>query len=115
MTIFEHIKAYARISMMIKCCMFCVIVASRYNSQISMTSHNTPRLTPAGTPKIKSTAVSPRSYSVAGSPKGSGFASPSKYKVENKSTLSWYSSSQLSSAAGSPPKSRPLPGNEDFF
>ncbi|KAL9663981.1 hypothetical protein QQ045_019376 [Rhodiola kirilowii] len=83
---------------------------SRYNSQTSMTPYISPRLTPAATPKIISTAGSPRSYSVAGSPKASGLNSPTKYKVENRSNLSWYSSSQLSSAASSPPKSRPNPG-----
>ncbi|CAM8881790.1 unnamed protein product [Rhodiola kirilowii] len=86
------------------------VQGSRYNSQISMTPYISPRLTPAASPKIISTAGSPRSYSVAGSPKASGFNSPTKYKVENRSNLSWYSSSQLSSAASSPPKSRPNPG-----
>ncbi|CAM8877067.1 unnamed protein product [Rhodiola kirilowii] len=86
------------------------VQGSRYNSQTSMTPYISPRLTPAATPKIISTAGSPRSYSVAGSPKASGLNSPTKYKVENRSNLSWYSSSQLSSAASSPPKSRPNPG-----
>ncbi|KAL9674727.1 hypothetical protein QQ045_002926 [Rhodiola kirilowii] len=75
-----------------------------------MTPYISPRLTPAATPKIISTAGSPRSYSVAGSPKASSFNSPTKYKVENRSNISWYSSSQLSSVASSP-KSRPNPGD----
>ncbi|XP_074286661.1 uncharacterized protein At4g15545 [Silene latifolia] len=72
----------------------------------------TPRLTPTGTPKIISTAVSPRSYSTVGSPqKNSGATTPTNLQYDGRSSLSsWYPSSQQSSAANSPPRVRALPG-----
>ncbi|KAK7405425.1 hypothetical protein VNO78_06705 [Psophocarpus tetragonolobus] len=87
--------------------------ASRYSGQrFSLTPYITPRLTPTGTPKVISTAGSPRGYSAAGSPnKTSGATSPTKLPYEGRTSLSsWYSSSQQSSAANSPPRGRPLPG-----
>ncbi|KAJ1398824.1 hypothetical protein SESBI_30812 [Sesbania bispinosa] len=87
--------------------------ASRYSGQrFSLTPYITPRLTPTGTPKVISTAGSPRGYSAAGSPKKtSGATSPTKLPYDGRSSLSsWYSSSQQSSAANSPPRGRSLPG-----
>ncbi|XP_020206615.1 uncharacterized protein At4g15545 isoform X2 [Cajanus cajan] len=87
--------------------------ASRYSGQrFSLTPYITPRLTPSGTPKVISTAGSPRGYSAAGSPKKtSGSTSPTKLPYEGRTSLSsWYSSSQQSSAANSPPRGRSLPG-----
>ncbi|KAK9275603.1 hypothetical protein L1049_022870 [Liquidambar formosana] len=86
--------------------------ASRHAGQrFSMTPYITPRLTPTGTPKVISTAGSPRGYSVAGSPqKTSGTTSPTKSQFEGRSALlSWYPTSQQSSAASSPPRGRPHP------
>uniref|UniRef100_A0A5B7AG46 At4g15545-like C-terminal domain-containing protein n=1 Tax=Davidia involucrata TaxID=16924 RepID=A0A5B7AG46_DAVIN len=79
--------------------------------RFSMTPYITPRLTPTGTPKIISTSGSPRRYPAAGSPpKTSGTTSPTKIQYEGQSTLSsWYSSSQQSSAANSPPRGHPVP------
>ncbi|XP_051129122.1 uncharacterized protein At4g15545 isoform X2 [Andrographis paniculata] len=77
--------------------------------KFSITPYITPRLTPTGTPKITSASVSPRRYSVATSPKlTSGATSPTRNDGRG-SLSSWYSSSQQSSAANSPPKGRPLP------
>ncbi|XP_031382965.1 uncharacterized protein At4g15545-like isoform X2 [Punica granatum] len=77
--------------------------------KFSITPYITPRLTPTGTPKIISTAGSPRRYSSAGSPqRTSGAASP--IKSGGNVMSSWYSSSQQSSAANSPPRGRSLPG-----
>ncbi|CAJ1978418.1 unnamed protein product [Sphenostylis stenocarpa] len=87
--------------------------ASRYSGQrFSLTPYITPRLTPTGTPKVISTAGSPRGYSAAGSPKNtSGATSPTKLPYDGRGSLSsWYSSSQQSSAANSPPRGRSLPG-----
>lgn len=87
--------------------------ASRYSGQrFSLTPYITPRLTPTGTPKVISTAESPRGYSAAGSPKKtSGATSPTKLPYEARSSLSaWYPSSQQSSAANSPPRGRSIPG-----
>ncbi|XP_015954059.1 uncharacterized protein At4g15545 [Arachis duranensis] len=98
--------------------------ASRYSGQrFSLTPYITPRLTPTGTPKVISTTESPRGYSAAGSPKKtSGTISPTKLPYEARSSLSaWYSSSQQSSAANSPPRGRSVPGRtpkidgKDFF
>ncbi|KAG5016571.1 hypothetical protein JHK82_022221 [Glycine max] len=86
--------------------------ASRYSGQrFSLTPYITPRLTPTGTPKVISTAGSPREYSAAGSPKKtSGATSPTKLPYDGRTSLSsWYSSSQQSSAANSPPRGRSLP------
>uniref|UniRef100_M1ASG3 Uncharacterized protein n=1 Tax=Solanum tuberosum TaxID=4113 RepID=M1ASG3_SOLTU len=78
-----------------------------------MSPYITPRLTPTGTPKIISTSVSPRRYSVAGSPQRmSGANSPTNSQYEGRGSMSsFFPSSQQSSAANSPPKSRPLPGS----
>ncbi|KAB1216945.1 hypothetical protein CJ030_MR4G016042 [Morella rubra] len=87
--------------------------ASRNAAQrFSITPYITPRLTPTGTPKVISTSVSPRGYSAVGSPKRtSGTMSPTKLPSEGRTILpSWYSSSQQSSAANSPPRVRPHPG-----
>ncbi|GMH13379.1 hypothetical protein Nepgr_015220 [Nepenthes gracilis] len=71
----------------------------------------TPRLTPSGTPNIISANVSPRAFSTAGSPKNSGAITPTKSQHEGRTALSsWYPSSQQSSAANSPPRTRALPG-----
>ncbi|GAB2276452.1 hypothetical protein Dimus_011177 [Dionaea muscipula] len=71
----------------------------------------TPRLTPSGTPTIASANVSPRALSVAGSPRKSGATTPTKSQYDGRTALtSWYPSSQQSSAANSPPRSRALPG-----
>lgn len=86
---------------------------SRNTAQrFSLTPYITPRLTPTGTPKVISTSVSPRGYSVAGSPKRtSGTMSPTKTQNDGRISLSsWYPSSQQSSAANSPPRGRSLPG-----
>ncbi|OIV99043.1 hypothetical protein TanjilG_32302 [Lupinus angustifolius] len=87
--------------------------ASRYSGQrFSLTPYLTPRLTPTGTPKVISTAGSPRGYSAATSPrKNSGATSPTKLSYDGRSSISsWYSSSQQSSAANSPPRGPALPG-----
>ncbi|CAB4307442.1 unnamed protein product [Prunus armeniaca] len=80
--------------------------------RFSVTPYITPRLTPTGTPKIISTSGSPRGYSAISSPlQSSGATSPTKPHYEGRTSLSsWYSSSQQSSAANSPPRGRPLPG-----
>lgn len=90
--------------------------------RFSMTPYITPRLTPTGTPKIISTSVSPRRYSVAGSPqRTSGANSPTNSQYEGRGSMSsFFPSSQQSSAANSPPKARPLPGQtridgKEFF
>lgn len=72
----------------------------------------TPRLTPNVTPKIISSSSSPRGLSTAVSPKvKSGTTSPTKPRIDGKNILSpWYPSSQQSSAANSPPRSRNMPG-----
>lgn len=79
--------------------------------RFSLTPYITPRLTPTGTPKIYSTSVSPGNYSAAGSPQRTSAAtSPSKQRNEGRASFSsWYSSSQQSSAANSPPRGRALP------
>ncbi|XP_061374519.1 uncharacterized protein At4g15545 isoform X2 [Gastrolobium bilobum] len=85
----------------------------KYSGQrFSLTPYITPRLTPTGTPKVISTTGSPRGYSAAGSPKKtSGAVSPTKLPYEGRPSLSsWYSSSQQSSAANSPPRGQSLPG-----
>lgn len=70
--------------------------------------HITPRLTPTGTPKTASASVSPKAYSAVGSPQmTSGATTPKGYEGNN---ALWYSSSQQSSAANSPPRARKLPG-----
>ncbi|KAL5061658.1 hypothetical protein RYX36_023395 [Vicia faba] len=88
--------------------------ASRYSGQkFSLTPYITPRLTPTATPKVISTAGSPRRYSAAVSPnQTSGATSPSKASsYDGRSSLSsWYPSSQQSSAANSPPRGRSIPG-----
>ncbi|CAL0333675.1 unnamed protein product [Lupinus luteus] len=87
--------------------------ASRYAGQrFSLTPYITPRLTPTGTPKVISTAGSPRGYSAATSPrKTSGTTSPTKLSYDGRSSISsWYSSSQQSSAANSPPRGQSHPG-----
>lgn len=93
--------------------LFWGLTASRYSGQrFSLTPYITPRLTPTGTPKVISTTESPRGYSAAGSPKKtSGATSPTK--IPQSSLSVWYSSSQQSSAANSPPRGRPIPGLED--
>ncbi|KAF6150258.1 hypothetical protein GIB67_017158 [Kingdonia uniflora] len=79
--------------------------------RFSMTPYITPRLTPTETPKVISLGGSPRGYSAAGSPKmTSGATSPTKHQYEGRTAFSsWYSQSQQSSAASSPPRGRPLP------
>ncbi|KAM6570451.1 hypothetical protein CsatB_018436 [Cannabis sativa] len=86
--------------------------ARNSGNRFSMTSYITPRLTPTGTPKIISTTGSPRGYSAVTSPhQTSGATSPTKLPYDSRSSLSsWYPSSQQSSAANSPPRSRGLPG-----
>ncbi|KAK6934801.1 hypothetical protein RJ641_034956 [Dillenia turbinata] len=87
--------------------------ASMYTGQrFSITPYITPRLTPTGTPKAISTTGSPRAYSTAGSPqRSSGHTSPMKHQYDGQGSLSsWYPSSQRSSAANSPPRTRSLPG-----
>ncbi|KAH9646354.1 hypothetical protein KPL70_024850 [Citrus sinensis] len=87
--------------------------------RFSLTPYITPRLTPTGTPKVISTSVSPRGYSVAGSPKRtSGTMSPTKTQNDGRISLSsWYPSSQQSSAANSPPRGRRTPriDGKEFF
>ncbi|GAV64121.1 hypothetical protein CFOL_v3_07639 [Cephalotus follicularis] len=88
--------------------------ASRNAGQrFSLTPYITPRLTPTGTPKIISTIGSPRGYSAAGSPqRTSGKTSPTIYQYDGRTVLSsWYTSSQQSSAANSPPRGRSLPAH----
>ncbi|KAE9617091.1 hypothetical protein Lalb_Chr03g0031741 [Lupinus albus] len=87
--------------------------ASKYAGQsFSLTPYITPRLTPSGTPKVVSTVGSPRGYSAATSPsKTSRATSPTKLSYDGGSSISsWYSSSQQSSVANSPPRGRSLPG-----
>ncbi|XP_022986005.1 uncharacterized protein At4g15545-like [Cucurbita maxima] len=74
--------------------------------------HITPRFTPSATPKTTSKSVSPRGYSSVASPQiTSGSTSPTKLSYDGRIALSpWYPSSQQSSAASSPPRSRPLAG-----
>uniref|UniRef100_A0A1D1YX28 Phenylalanine--tRNA ligase beta subunit n=1 Tax=Anthurium amnicola TaxID=1678845 RepID=A0A1D1YX28_9ARAE len=80
--------------------------------KFSMTPYISPRFTPTATPKVASTGGSPGGLSAAGSPKMlSGATSPTKPRIEGQTALSpWYPSSQLSSAASSPPRGRSLPG-----
>lgn len=77
----------------------------------------TPRLTPSATPKIISTSVSPRGYSTVASPQiTSGSTSPTKPSYDGRIALSpWYPSSQQSSAASSPPRSRQLAGKRKCY
>lgn len=84
--------------------------------RFSITPYITPRLTPTGTPKIISASVSPRGYSVVGSPQQvSGTNSPTKVSYDGRTSLSsWYPSSQQSSAANSPPRGRSLPGLDEL-
>lgn len=92
-----------------------MFTALRHAGQrFSLTPYITPRLTPTGTPKIMSTGGSPRGYSAIGSPqKTSGQTSPTKSQYEGKAiSSSWYPSSQQSSAANSPPRGRPLSGQQ---
>ncbi|XP_059283329.1 uncharacterized protein At4g15545-like [Lycium ferocissimum] len=86
--------------------------SKRAVQRFSMTPYITPRLTPTGTPKIISTSVSPRRYSVAASPqRTSGANSPTNFQYDGRGSMSsYFPSSQQSSAANSPPKARPLPG-----
>lgn len=96
--------------------LFLCPIASKYSGQkFSLTPYITPRLTPSGTPKVISTAGSPRGYSAAVSPNNtSRSTSPSKLPYDGRSSVSsWYSSSQQSSAANSPPRGRSVPGLED--
>ncbi|CAN1157919.1 Uncharacterized protein At4g15545 [Linum perenne] len=86
--------------------------APKYGGQrFSITPYITPRLTPTATPKIISASVSPRGYSAAVSPRRtSGVVSPTKSQYEGQTGFSpWYSSSQQSSAANSPPHGRSMP------
>lgn len=86
-------------------------VSKQAGQKFSLTPYITPRLTPTGTPKVSSTSVSPRRYSAATSPqKTSGTTSPIGNYEGKGSYSSWYTSSQQSSAANSPPRGRPLPG-----
>ncbi|KAF3666828.1 putative myb-related protein Zm1-like [Capsicum annuum] len=97
--------------------------SKRALQRFSMTpNYITPRLTPTGTPKIVSTSVSPRRYSVAESPQRiSGANSPTSRQYDGRGSMSsFFPSSQQSSAANSPPKGRPLPGQtridgKEFF
>lgn len=77
--------------------------ASKQGAQkFSITPYITPRISPSGTPKIASKTVSPIRHS--------GATSPIKTQYEERSSVSsWYSSSQHSSAANSPPRGRPIP------
>ncbi|KAL3851040.1 hypothetical protein ACJIZ3_012922 [Penstemon smallii] len=85
-------------------------VSKQSDQRFSMTPYITPRLTPSETPKAISASVSPRKYSAVGSPqRPSGATSPSTQYEGRGSLSSWYSSSQQSSAANSPPRGRPLP------
>ncbi|KAF7834632.1 Cyclin-T1-5 [Senna tora] len=79
-------------------------IGSKYaGNRFSITPYITPRLTPQGTPKVISTAGSPK--------KTSGATSPRRLPYEGRQSLSsWYPSSQQSSAANSPPRSRSLSG-----
>ncbi|CAN0901964.1 Uncharacterized protein At4g15545 [Linum grandiflorum] len=84
----------------------------KYGGQrFSITPYITPRLTPSATPKIISASVSPRGYSAAVSPRRtSSVTSPTKSQYEGQTGFSpWYSSSQQSSAANSPPNGRSMP------
>ncbi|KAM7252047.1 hypothetical protein ACFE04_023930 [Oxalis oulophora] len=87
-------------------------VSGKTGLSYSMTpSYITPRLTPSATPKVISTSVSPRNYSAAGSPqRTSGVTSPNKYHYGTNVLTPWYPSSQRSSAANSPPRTRSMPG-----
>ncbi|KAJ4754596.1 interactor of constitutive active ROPs protein [Rhynchospora pubera] len=88
--------------------------AARPNTQQFPVTRVAPRLTPGATPKITSTAGSPRAYSAAVSPKmTSGATSPTskpQYKGPTVSLSPWIPSSKQSSAANSPPRNRNLPG-----
>ncbi|KAI4366009.1 hypothetical protein MLD38_021938 [Melastoma candidum] len=75
--------------------------------KFSITPYITPKLTPTGTPKAISIAGSPKGYSAAVSPnKTSGATSPTKAQY---AMSPWYSSSQQTSAANSPPRGRSYP------
>lgn len=93
---------------------FCTIALKQTGQRFSITPYITPRLTPTATPKIVSTNGSPRRYSAAESPQtASGATSPTKVPYEGRASLSsWYSSSQQSSAANSPPRGRSMTGLE---
>ncbi|KAK6947260.1 hypothetical protein RJ641_000733 [Dillenia turbinata] len=87
--------------------------ASKYTGlRFSIAPYVTPRLTPTGTPKAISSTGLPRGYSTAGScQRSSGHTSPMKHQYDGRGSLSsWYPSSQQSSAANSPPRTRSLPG-----
>ncbi|CAH9053027.1 unnamed protein product [Cuscuta epithymum] len=87
--------------------------ASKQSIQrFSVTPYITPRLTPTGTPKVASASVSPRRYSAAESPHiASGATSPTNSHYEGRGSMSsFFPSSQQSSAANSPPRSRPTSG-----
>ncbi|KGN46810.1 uncharacterized protein At4g15545 [Cucumis sativus] len=88
------------------------IVEGKHIGQRFSSPYITPRLTPSATPKIISTSVSPRGYSTVASPQiMSGSTSPTKHSYDGRIALSpWYPSSQQSSAASSPPRSRQLSG-----
>ncbi|VFQ91700.1 unnamed protein product [Cuscuta campestris] len=80
--------------------------------RFAVTPYITPRLTPTGTPKVASASVSPRRYSAAESPHiPSGTTSPTSFQYEGRGSMSsYFPSSQQSSAANSPPRSRPISG-----
>lgn len=78
----------------------------------SLTTYATPRLTPSETPRVISNGGSPRGYYAAGSPNmTSGTTSPTRPYEGRIAYSPWNSSSQQSSAAGSPRRSRPLSGS----
>ncbi|XP_038990547.1 uncharacterized protein At4g15545-like [Hibiscus syriacus] len=86
--------------------------ATRHAGQrFSITPYITPRLSPTGTPKIISTSISPKDHSAALSPqRSSATTSPTKTSYDGRTSLSsWYSSSQQSSRANSPPRGHSLP------
>ncbi|CAL9172573.1 uncharacterized protein At4g15545-like [Musa acuminata AAA Group] len=86
-------------------------VTRPYGQKISKTPPLPPRLTPTATPKVTSTAGSPKRSSVALLPKyASGASSPTKTHFEGLTLSPWYPSSKQSSAANSPPRGRSIPG-----
>lgn len=86
-------------------------VTRPYGQKISKTPPLPPRLTPTATPKVTSTAGSPKRSSVALLPKyASGASSPTKNHFEGLTLSPWYPSSKQSSAANSPPRGRSIPG-----
>ncbi|THU48091.1 hypothetical protein C4D60_Mb09t22570 [Musa balbisiana] len=85
-------------------------VTRPYGQKISKTPPLPPRLTPTATPKVTSTAGSPKRSSVALLPKyASGASSPTKTHFEGLTLSPWYPSSKQSSAANSPPRGRSIP------